>query len=81
MGEYGDKFNMAVASELRAQRARVQITFDELAERTGLAKNTVLNYLNGKRAIPMPAFAELCRALDISQRVIFETAKIIAKQH
>lgn len=75
MSEYGDAFNAAVAAELRAQRGRVRVTFDQLAERTGLAKTTVLNYLNGKRDIPMDAFADLCRALDVPQRVIFAAAQ------
>lgn len=51
------------------------MTFDELAEQTGMAKTTVLNYLNGKRDIPMGAFAELCRALGASQVEIFTIAQ------
>ena len=74
MGEYGDAFNDAVATELRAQRARVRITFDDLAEQTGLAKTTVLNYLHGRREIPRAAFAEICRALDVECSVIFDAA-------
>lgn len=80
MGDYGDTFSKAVAAELRAQRARVQITFDQLAADTGLAKTTVLNYLNGKRDIPMAAFGDLCRALHVSQVAIFEAAQIALKQ-
>jgi transcriptional regulator with XRE-family HTH domain len=75
MGEYGDAFNQAVAAELRAQRARVQITVDEVVRRSGISKSAVLNYLNGQRDIPMPAFAELCRALEVSRRLIFEAAE------
>ena len=74
MGEYGDAFNDAVATELRAQRARVRIIFDDLAEQTGLAKTTVLNYFHGRREIPMPAFAEICRALGVERSAIFDAA-------
>lgn len=73
--EYGDRFNLAVAAELRAQRGRTKITFDELVDATGLAKTTVLNYFNGKRDIPMPAFADICRALGITQHEIFIAAE------
>lgn len=75
MGEYGDIFNEAVAAELRAQRARIQVSIDEIANRTGFAKTTVLNYMNNKRQIPVPAFTELCRALDVSPVAIFEAAQ------
>lgn len=75
MGKYGDAFNAAIAAELRAQRARVQITIDELVGATGFAKTTVLNYLNNKRDIPVPAFTELCVALKADPRAIFDAAE------
>jgi len=75
MGTYGDAYNAAVAAELRGQRARTRMTVDGLVAATGYAKSTVLNYLNGKRDIPLPALAELCRALSIDPRVIFERAE------
>lgn len=75
VGTYGDNFNAAVAAELRGQRAKARITVDALVAKTGYAKTTVLNYLNGKRDIPLPALAELCRALDVDPRLIFELAE------
>lgn len=75
MGNYGDRFNAAVAAELRGQRAKVRITVDGLAQGTGYAKSTVLNYLNGKRDIPLSALGELCRVLGTSPRAIFESAE------
>lgn len=71
MGDYGDKFNQAIAAELRAQRARKQFTLDQLAEKTGLSKATVLRYLNGQRQIPMDAFGELCLALEADAAALF----------
>lgn len=75
MSTYGDRFNEAVATELRAQRARVQMTVDSLVEVTGLSKSAVLNYLNGKRIIPTTALADLCRALDVAPTAIFDAAE------
>lgn len=75
MGNYGEAFNTAVAAELRAERGRKQITIDSLTTATELSKSAVLNYLNGKRDIPTPAFVELCRALGVSPRLIFERAE------
>lgn len=75
MGTYGTAYNDAVAAELRGERARTRMTVDALVQSTGYAKSTVLNYLNGKRDIPLPALAELCRALSVDARVILERAE------
>ena len=74
MTEYGDQFNAAVAAELRAERARVGISYDALVETTGIAKSSVQRYLGGKRDIPVPALLDLCRGLGVSPRVIFDRA-------
>ncbi len=81
MGTYGDAYSAAVAAELRAERSRKQITVDSLAATVGLAKSTVLNYLNGKRDIPVPALMELCHALGVSPRVIFDRAEEAIKNN
>lgn len=73
--EYGDLFNAAVATELRAQRARVRVTYDALVAETGLAKSTLINYLEGRRAIPLSSFADICRALKVDQREVFTAAQ------
>ena len=75
MSEYADAFNEAVAAELRAQRGRQQITINEIVTTTGLSKSAVLNYMNGKRDIPVPALMDICRALGISAGVIFDRAE------
>ena len=75
MTEYGDTFNEAVAAELRAERGRVQVTIAEIITATGLSKTAVLNYLGGKRSIPVPALIDICRALNVDSRVIFDRAE------
>ena len=75
MTNYGDDFNRAVATELRAERARTQQTVSDLVAQTGLSKSAVLNYLNGHRDIPVPALMDLCRALGVDPHVIFERAE------
>lgn len=72
-------FAAAVAAELRAERARRQITFDDLVDATGLSKSAVLRYLNGQRDIPLPAFFALCDALSLSPTLVFERAEESAK--
>lgn len=75
MTEYGDRFNAAVAAELRAARARVGITYAELISATGIAQSTLQRYLKGERDIPLPAFKDLCRALGVAPRCIFDLAE------
>ena len=74
MTEYGDQFNAAVAAELRAERARVGISYDDLVESSGIPKSSVQRYLGGKRDIPIPALLDLCRGLGVSAQLIFERA-------
>lgn len=80
MGVYGDRFNLAVAAELRAQRGRTKQTVADLVDATGLSKNTILNYLNGQRAIPLTALSVLCRALGVSPHVVVDAAEKMLEQ-
>lgn len=75
MTEYGDRFNTAVAAELRAERARKGTTYAALIADTGIAQSTLQRYLKGERDIPLPAFQDLCLALGVSPRIIFERAE------
>jgi transcriptional regulator with XRE-family HTH domain len=75
MGNYGDQFNSAIAGELRAQRARISMTIEQVVERSGISKSAVLYYLNEKRQIPMPAFYELCAALEADPAELFMAAQ------
>lgn len=75
MANTGDSFNAAVAAELRAQRGRIKKTVDSLVRETGLSKSAVLNYLNDKRDIPMPALFALCRALGILAADVIDIAE------
>lgn len=75
MAEYGDLINNAVAAELRAERARKQITVQKLADEAELSKSAVLHYLNGQRTIPIASFIEICRAIEVSPVTIMERAE------
>lgn len=79
MGEYGDTYAGAVARMLRSARTapipKDRKTFDDLAKELGLAKTTVLNYFNGIREIPVPAFVEICRALGLNPGEVLDAAQ------
>lgn len=82
MGDYGDAFSEAVAAELRGARAKNKNkpTIAQIVVETGLAKSTVLNYLNGKRDMRMGEFAEICRVLGVDPRAIFDLAENAVKK-
>ncbi|WP_433598202.1 helix-turn-helix domain-containing protein [Nocardia sp. CA-135953] len=60
--------NRAVGDELRASRARRDLTRQQLAELTGLAVSTIQRFENGERSPDMQQLHALCDALDISMR-------------
>lgn len=74
MTEYGDRFAAAVAEELRAQKARVGKTNDEIGEEVGVSPVTVLRYLKGQRQIPVDVLGDLCKALGADAGIIMQTA-------
>lgn len=75
MQNYGDRFNAALAEELRAQRGRLGMTFAEIEKLSGVPSSTAARYLSGGREIPVPAFIALCAALNLSPIAMFELAE------
>jgi transcriptional regulator with XRE-family HTH domain len=63
---YAEAYTAALAAELRAARARLQMSFPEIATATGIPRNTLLRYFNGQRDIPVPTFGRIARALNLS---------------
>lgn len=72
---YGEFFASALAEELRAQKARKQVTDDEIAAATGIHRISVGRYLNGERAIPIMVFADICDFLQIPPAQIINAAE------
>lgn len=78
--DYAEAFAAAVAAELRAQRARSRLPIAALVDRTGLSRTGVLNYLNGKRDIPLPTYLALCAAMEADPVKIFDVAQQSLKE-
>jgi transcriptional regulator with XRE-family HTH domain len=70
----------AVAAQLRAERARVDITQVQLAERSGLAINTVRRIENEERTMSLPQLFALCRALDVEPGRFIDAAQTEANK-
>jgi transcriptional regulator with XRE-family HTH domain len=72
--EFANAVRQAVASELRAARARKRMTVAHLVERSGIPESTLLRYLNGKRDVPATPFIQICAALDADPGTVMAQA-------
>ncbi|MSS85004.1 helix-turn-helix transcriptional regulator [Actinomycetaceae bacterium WB03_NA08] len=67
--------NAAIAAELRAERSAQQITFDDLAQRTEISKQTLLRIFNGKRAVTMAYLEAICVEFNVAMSDIMQRAE------
>ncbi|MBH0778747.1 helix-turn-helix domain-containing protein [Nocardia bovistercoris] len=72
--ETATAINRAVGNELRAARARRDLTRQQLADLTGLAVSTIQRFENGERSPDMQQLHALCGALDIPMREFVSSA-------
>lgn len=67
---------MNVAGELQAERARKGVTVRELAERLDMPRNTLSSRLNGRSALRMTEFENICKELQVEPWKVMERAKL-----
>lgn len=63
--DYADRYQSALAAELRAERARQELTVEAIAKHADMQTRTVSRYMNGDRDIPFTRLRAMCDALDI----------------
>lgn len=68
------ELSVAVATQLRAERAAAMVSLDALAERAGVAKSTLMRLLNDQRTMDLSQFAAICEGLDVSPVVVMARA-------
>lgn len=61
-----------VGQNVRAERARLRLRQEDLAERTGLARPVVAVIENGGRRVTIADAVLLCRALEVSLRALLD---------
>jgi transcriptional regulator with XRE-family HTH domain len=66
--------NLALAAELRAERVAINMTIEELRERAGITKPTMLRILSGSRDINVTQLAKLAQAMNITAEDLFRRA-------
>lgn len=70
------ELSLAIAAQLRAERAVAGLTIDELASRTvGVGRGTLLKVLNGQVTADVSQLDAICRALGIKVIDVFLRAE------
>lgn len=64
-----------IAGELRAERARLELTYDQLADATGLARTTIIRALKGETALAVEVLLPLCAALRMDVGALLDAAQ------
>lgn len=67
-----------IAGELRAQRARLDLTFDQVADMSGVKRGSVVRAMSGKSAITIDVMIPLCRALRLDVGKLLDEAAAVA---
>lgn len=76
MGQKPSPANKAIAAELRAVRARADMTQRQVYELAGISRSTYLRYENNERDITVDSLAAICKALGISVGDLIRNAEI-----
>lgn len=63
--------SVALAAQLRAERAYADITVEELARRSRVSKNTLMAILNGQKPADVSQLANICEALGVEILDVF----------
>lgn len=64
-----------IAREFRAQKGRLELTNDKIAELSGVSKTTVQRAMQGKSAIAVEALVALCAALRLDVAKLVDEAQ------
>ncbi|MFE3277862.1 helix-turn-helix domain-containing protein [Nocardia sp. NPDC059239] len=70
-----DQARRAVAAHLRAERARMDLTQTQFAERTGLSTNTIRRMENCERAMTLDQLVAISGLLGVSPGAFLDAAQ------
>jgi len=66
MANYGEDIQTAIATQIKAEMAAKDWKQADLANASGIPTSTLHRYLSGARDIPLPVFAAIAQALNLS---------------
>ena len=69
------ELSLAVAAQLRAERAVSGMTIDELASKSGVSRGALMKVLNGQVTADVTQLDKICRALGVTILDLFLRAE------
>lgn len=69
------ELSVAVAAQLRAERAAADMTIDELVRRSHVSRNALIQVLKGTRVADVSQVSAICRALGVPLVEMFQRAE------
>lgn len=75
MDTYGDKLEAALAHQIRVELVDRNMEQQDLANKVGINRVTMSNYMTGKRSIPMPVFFKIAEALSMTPQTLMQRAE------
>lgn len=75
MGNYGTEIQAAIATQIKAEMAAKNWKQADLSKATGIVGSTLSRYLNAGRDIPLPVYADIANALDLSMVELAQRAQ------
>jgi transcriptional regulator with XRE-family HTH domain len=75
-----DAYEAAFAAELRAERARKQMTFDALERATEINKRTLMRLFDGERDLRSKQMMLICAALGVDPKEFVGRVEAVVKQ-
>lgn len=70
-----DAIRIAIGNEIRAARARRNLTQNELADRSGISHTTIVRLESGKRTVDVLQLFAICDVLDADPGAILDAAQ------
>lgn len=74
MREQQEELTRIIAGELRAQKARLNVTNEDIARKADVTSMTISRYLTGERKVPVDVFWAICEALQIDGGALLDSA-------
>lgn len=73
--EYAAALRVALATELYEMRAAKDVTYDALAEQSGINRRTLIRMLQGEASIDVAELYRICRVLVLDPRTVLAAAE------
>lgn len=75
MDTYGERLEVALATQIKVELVEHDMTQADLAEAVGIGRPAMNRYMKGHQSMPMPTFFKVAEALGLSPRELMQRAE------